>query len=666
MAIQKMKRLRLVAVRSRKEELLRELLRRGCVEISEPGEEAAALRCESSEAMTWRGKNTSLVQAVTVLDKVRPEKSSLLAPTPEVESGKLLSSDGMAEALALAEEILALDDRIRRISAEESRLRGEEEALRPWLPLDLPLGREGTGRCSILLGCCGIKTESAVLAAALAEGSDEAELIEVSADARTRYYLVVCMKETLPAVQEKLRSCGFTALSFAGEEGTAQEALARTGAALEALAAEKADCADRLASLAPRRGELKLAADKTAARIAMAEAEEKLLATERTVVLTGWMPAEREEELAEVFESFDCAWESEDPAEEDYPQVPVSLKNNKVTNSLNMVTNMYSLPQYGTVDPNPLMAPFFILFYGLMMADIGYGLMMIAAAVVALRKLKPREGTLSFCQLLLYCGIATLAMGCLTGGLFSDAPVQIARMIDPNTGFRGLPYLFSPTAPDRYTIFGMELDSSSLVLYGSMVLGLLHMNTGMVVSFLQKWKAGSKADAIWEEGSQWLLLVGILLAVAGIGNVGGVPVVLILSVAALLFGAGRHEKGFGKVTAAFSCIYNTATGWFGDILSYARIMALMLAGGVIGQVFNTVAAMPARNSGLTVFTGAAFLVIFLFGHLMNFALNLLGCYVHDLRLQCLEYFNKFYVAGGKPFRPLRFVGKYFFSKETEI
>ena len=111
----------------------------------------------------------------------------------------------------------------------------------------------------------------------------------------------------------------------------------------------------------------------------MAEAEDRLCGTDATVVLEGWVPAEREQELAELLARFDCAWETRDPTEDEYPEVPVKLKNNKLTNALNMVTNMYSLPAYGTVDPNPLMAPFFILFYGLMMADMGYGLIMMIA-----------------------------------------------------------------------------------------------------------------------------------------------------------------------------------------------------------------------------------------------------------------------------------------------
>ena len=122
----------------------------------------------------------------------------------------------------------------------------------------------------------------------------------------------------------------------------------------------------------------------------------------------------------------------------------------------------------------------------------------------------------------------------------------------------------------------------------------------MVISFVLKCRAGKKQDAIWEEGSLWVLLLGaVIFALKKLNVVPAIPNVvaiaaLVIGVAMLLFGAGRNEKGFGKVTAAFGCVYNTATGWFGDILSYSRIMALMLAGGVVGQVFNTVAIMPKR------------------------------------------------------------------------
>ena len=656
MAIVTMKKLRLMVVRSRKEELLKELLRHGCVEISEPSELEDQLRRESSALMQARSEQQSLLGALSVLDRYAPAKSKLLSPKPEVDGERLLDAAEMRRELEAAGQIRENGERIKRITAEESRQRSAIEGLRPWTALEMPLEQTETERCSVTLGTVSARVDLTKAEESLAAAAEEAELFKVSADKGQQYLVLVSSKEQQGAALDSLRAYGFSAVGMSGLTGTARENVERAGKQLDALAAEKQGCKQAIAEMADHRDALKLAVDASATKIALAEAEDRLCGTESVVALQGWMPAEREEELTEVFERFDCAWETEEPEEEEYPEVPVQLKNNKFTNSMNMVTNMYSLPAYGTVDPNPLMAPFFILFFGLMMADMGYGLLMIAAALVAMKKMKPEGGSLVFCQLLLYGGISTFAMGLLAGGFFSDVPYQLVHLINPDSTWGGLWHLFSP-----------ETDST-MVLYGSMVLGLLHLNTGMVVSFVQKKKAGNLADGIFEEGSLWVMLLGGILLGAtmlGVESRGLYYVglaVLIVGTLMLLFGAGRHAKGFGKVTSAFGCIYNTATGWFGDVLSYSRIMALMLAGGVVGKVFNTVAIMPAQGSGLNVGTGLAFLVIFLLGHAMNFALNLLGCYVHDLRLQCLEFFGKFYVDGGKPFRPLRFSGSYVKAK----
>ena len=661
MAIMQMERLRLVLLRSQKKELLRQLTKLGCVQVSEADEEIreqeaqGALTRESSELTAWKGRLATLDRAVELLKTYAPEKTPLLSPKRELDRDTLLAEDGLEEALALANAICEKEDRIRRIGAEESRERSVIESLRPWESLDMPLETEGTERASVLLGSMSARIPFTDVQAALADAADEAELFPVSQDKTQRYLLLLCAKEQLGAAQEALRELGFAPASLNGCTGTAREGIEAGEKALVALKEEKDALTAEIAAQAPHRRELELASDRCSTRIAMAEAEERLLGTGSALVLEGWVPAERRDELEALLEGYDCAWETREPAEEEYPEVPVKLKNNKFSNALNMVTDMYSLPAYGTVDPNPIMAPFFILFYGLMMADMGYGLIMIAAALVLLKKLKPRGGTLAFSQLMLYGGISTFIMGALTGGFFGNAPAVIAQMF--GSTWKGLPALFSP------------VEDSTLVLYGAMVLGVLHLNTGMVVSFLEKKRAGKLLDGLFEEGPLWIILLGgvlmglqmlvlkdlQILKTVGLG-------ILILGAVLLLYGAGRHAKGFGKVTAAFSCIYNTLTGWFGDILSYSRIMALMLAGGVVAQVFNTIAAMPSQN-GVTVFSGIIFIIIFLIGHALNFGLNLLGCFVHDLRLQCLEFFGKFYTDGGKPFGPLQIRSKYALPKE---
>ncbi len=663
MAIRKMKKLYLLAVRSRKEALLRELVQRGCVEFSEmegdiqgTGMEGL-LKREDTKLMTLRSQYASLTHAVDLLGKYAPVKSKLLSAAPEVAGSVLLDDSGIAGALKIAAAIEGADDRIKRISAEESRQRSLAESLEPWLDLDMPLGMEGTARANVLIGSFSSKVKLDEVDSALAQASEEAELFRISADKSSQYVALVFIREALGNVQEVLRTYGFAPAGFSGFKGTARETLAAANQELAELAAEKESCVAAIVGESVRRDDLKLASDRVSTQIAMAEAEGRLYGTDSVVMMEGWMPAEREEELARVFEKYDCAWDSREPEEDEYPTVPVSLKNNKFSNALNMVTNMYSLPAYGSVDANPIMAPFFILFYGLMMADMGYGLIMIAAAIVAMAKIKPRGGSLCFCQLLLYGGISTLLMGALTGGFFGDAPYQLVHMFNPDSTWEGLPYLFSP------------VNDSTLVLYGAMVLGVLHLNTGMVVSFVLKCRRGHVVDGLFEEVPLWIILVGGVMmglkllgvtdALFGIGKI-----VLIAGAVLLLVGSARGAKGFGIIGAAFGCIYNTVTGWFGDILSYSRIMALMLAGGVVAQVFNTIAAMPATSSGVNAVTIIVFILIFLIGHGLNFALNLLGCFVHDLRLQCLEFFGKFYEDGGKPFQPLGFKSKYVRAKEN--
>ncbi|MGX8720838.1 MAG: V-type ATP synthase subunit I, partial [Eubacteriales bacterium] len=524
------------------------------------------------------------------------------------------------------------------------------ESVRPWLDLDLPLNTVSTERSVILWGSIPARVDLSAVSAAVEEASDEAELFRISGDKSTNYVLLVCIREAQQAVQEKLRPFGFTAVSFNGEGETAARTAEEAENRLAVLAQEKESVRDEIVRRASSRDELKLASDVAGAAAVRAEAEGRLMGMDSTVIMQGWVPAEKEKELASLLEDYGCAWETEDPSPDEYPDVPVQLKNNRVTDALNMVTNMYSLPAYDGVDPNPLMAPFFILFYGLMMADMGYGLVMMIAAVVAMAKIKPRKGSLSFCRLLLYCGISTFIIGALTGGFFGDALEQVGKILGKPEGWGVLPSVFTP------------MGDTTMILIGSMALGIIHLNAGMLISAVEKCKKGDIASAVWEEGALWVTLIGIILfALNKTGVAPQIPeiagkAVLIVGVVMILYGGTRGATGFGKFTSIFGTLYSTVTGWFGDILSYTRIMALMLAGSVIATVFNTIGGI-ANN--LVVFA-----IIFLVGHALNFGLNLLGCYVHDLRLQCLEFFGKFYKDGGRAFAPLAVNPKYYDTVEN--
>ena len=639
MAILKMKKLRICGVSEEQTQLIRQLQLLGSVEIGAPcaltDTQGVQVFCagDGKSADALLRTSARLTSALETLKHYETKKGGLFAARPEKTIGELFSDEAYAAALDTAQAVLDAQDARSRLAAEKSRLTAVRESFVPWQQLPLPLETLGTQHTRILLGTVPAQTDLEALRARVFEAADEVQLEQISADQQSLYLLVFVHKCAAEAVGAALRAAGFALTTFDGVQGTAAENIRRTDEAIAACEQQDAEKLAELTALAAQKPALQLAFDRCTQEISKAQAADRLVHSEKTFCLGGWVPCEDVGKLEALLSGFCCAWELTDPAPEEYPDVPVKLKNNKLTWPLNMVTEMYSLPAYDGVDPNPLMAPFFILFYGIMMADMGYGLLMILASIIITKKSRPKGTSGQMFGLMFSCGISTFLMGALTGGFFGDFLPQLVGIIDPDTTFKALPSLFTP------------LDDTITILIGAMALGFVQIVTGMAISFVEKIKKGQIMDAIWEELTWWVVFAGIACMALGVTNI-----VLYVGLAMVVVGSGWSAKGFGKVTAIFGSVYNHVTGYFGDILSYSRLMTLMLAGSVIASVFNTLGAIP----GNVVF----FLLVSVAGNGLNFALNLLSCYVHDLRLQCLEYFGKFYQDGGKPFEPLAINTKY--------
>ena len=639
MAILKMKKLRICGVSEEQTQLIRQLQLLGSVEIGAPcaltDTQGVQVFCagDGKSADALLRTSARLTSALETLKHYETKKGGLFAARPEKTIGELFSDEAYAAALDTAQAVLDAQDARSRLAAEKSRLTAVRESFVPWQQLPLPLETLGTQHTRILLGTVPAQTDLEALRARVFEAADEVQLEQISADQQSLYLLVFVHKCAAEAVGAALREAGFALTTFDGVQGTAAENIRRTDEAIAACEQQDAEKLAELTALAEQKPALQLAFDRCTQEISKAQAADRLVHSEKTFCLGGWVPCEDVGKLEALLSGFCCAWELTDPAPEEYPDVPVKLKNNKLTWPLNMVTEMYSLPAYDGVDPNPLMAPFFILFYGIMMADMGYGLLMILASIIITKKSRPKGTSGQMFGLMFSCGISTFLMGALTGGFFGDFLPQLVGIIDPDTTFKALPSLFTP------------LDDTITILIGAMALGFVQIVTGMAISFVEKIKKGQIMDAIWEELTWWIVFAGIACMALGVTNI-----VLYVGLAMVVVGSGWSAKGFGKVTAIFGSVYNHVTGYFGDILSYSRLMTLMLAGSVIASVFNTLGAIPGNV--------VIFLIISTLGNGLNFALNLLSCYVHDLRLQCLEYFGKFYQDGGKPFEPLAINTKY--------
>lgn len=274
------------------------------------------------------------------------------------------------------------------------------------------------------------------------------------------------------------------------------------------------------------------------------------------------MPVPDEARLLERLGKFTCCWETEVPAAEDYPAVPVKLKSNVLTEPLTTITEMYSLPAYDGVDPNGLMAPFYIFFFGFMFADLGYGLILAGACAFLQWKVKPKGGFGQLVRLMILCGISSAVIGLLTGGFFSDFLYQFTSMLGlPQPA---VPFLSVPEGSGLPAPLLDVMNEPMTVLIFSLAVGLVQIVVGMAVKFWMLCRDGQIMDAVWDVGTWWVIFIGIglfavnMAGISGIGSVNGIPVVLIVG-CVMLLAQGRNAKGFGKVTAVIGAVYNGVT-----------------------------------------------------------------------------------------------------------
>ncbi len=628
MAIVKMKGLTLLTPLADRDRLLERLQHLGCVAVDTVDREG--FDPLDSGARDARLRLKEVETALEVLKRFAPKKKPLLSPPPQLTESAFWDRDAWQEDLETAQRLCKLQQDMDKASAATVRLENRRLALLPWRSLSLPLELTGTDTVRVICGTLPAALEPDAVRESLAQAADTAELYTVSSDKDLHYLTLLVHKSQQEDALEALRAAGFALPAWKDLTGTAQANLEETNREARLVFGLTQAIRQEILHLADRRGRLEITLDRARQELLREETAQRLRGAGKVAVLKGWLPADRQADLEKLLEHTDCAWWLREPEPEEYPQVPVLLRNNFFTRSMNMVTDMYALPAYGSLDPNPLMAPFFIFFYGFMMADMGYGLLMMAISLVVMKKARPKGPTMRhMIPLMGWCGASTFIMGALTGGFFGDLLPQLAKMLDPDTAFTALPALFSP------------LDDALAVLIGSLCIGLCQIFTGMGINVYKQVKRGQIMAALCGEVA-WFAVFALFGAGVLLGQL---KLCLVLIAAVLILTQGYGKQGLvGKAMGILGSLYSNITGYFGDILSYSRLMALMLSGAVIAQVFNTLGGITGNV--------VTFFLVAMIGNAINFALNLLGCFVHDMRLQCLEFFNRFYEDGGRPFRPL--------------
>ena len=631
MAIEKMKHLKLVAVKSERASLLKELMLLGCVQISEPEvtsqdtEAALSFNKEYAGLSEFRAEYEKLLSTIELLNRYVPDKTGLFTPKPDVTTQSVLDESSLSKYIELSQSLRSAEDEIKRITAEESRVKGLIETLEPWKKLEIPLEFSETKTCFIMLGVVPSTVNVKTLKTELSSEVGESQIYQISSDKELHYLLLIAMKENQAEVLDAVRRFGFALTSVSNLKGTAVENISQLNKKLSELAADKEKLISKIKKAASSRDELKLCADRMLVKAENAENSERLLCTDFTINFEGWIPANKEKKLAEVLSKFNCAWETSEPTADDIPDVPIKFNNNSLTSPFSMLTGMYNLPAYNGIDPNPFLFIFFPLFFGIMLADVGYGLIIFLGGFIYKRKAKLTGPKANVPVLLMICGVMTALFGALSGSIFGNAIQKVAEMYG---GKVEIPALIDP------------LSDPMSVLIGALILGVIQLIVGTAINGYMLIRDGQWLDAIFDVGSLWLLFLGIAL-----GALGVTWYVAYAGVAMIVLTQGRSSPTIGgKIGGGLFSLYSIASGWFGDVLSYCRLMALMLAGAVIASVFNTLGALSGNIVG--------FLFLFIIGHMLNLGLNILGSFVHSLRLQYLEFFGKFYREGGKPYQPL--------------
>lgn len=635
MSVEKMKRLTVYTCLSDTDAVVKKLIHLRCVNVEAGEPENGQLCLERAGGDEARAKAEAnvgqITEALKVLHKYTDKLKSLVAPRHEVKLSRFMETD-YEEAWQIVRETLAM-----KTQEEESRIRRGEleqsvEALTPWVRYDLPLSEQESVSTEIFLGWVPKTSDTPTLRQAIEKANGVLEI--VSRTEKESYCCVIVLKSDARKMTQLLNEHGFNRLTFKDTEGTAARAIRECEREILQFEKKIKAAEDRMAELAADVTKAEILLDVATTELRAAENKKKTLSDGQVSQLSGWMPASMAPKVSEALDKFSCCYEMEDPSPKEEP--PVLLRNNGFASNFEWVVGMYSYPKYGRFDPTFIMSIFYFFIFGVMFADVGYGLLVVLGCFGGIALLKPKDSMKRFLSMFGYCGISSILFGAVFGGWFGDMPFAIM------TNMLGM-----ADAKQTYPFFNglwfNPMDDPIRFLLVALGVGVIHIVTGMAVKFCILIKDGQWLDALCDILTRWILFAGIGLIFVD-GTVGAV--VTAVGALSIFLTAGRYKKGIvSKAIGGFLGLYGIIN-YLSDVLSYSRILALGLASAVIAQVINLIGTM---NSGFIGFI--IMILVFLFGHALNLAINLLGTFVHTSRLQYLEFFGKFYEDGGVPFKP---------------
>ncbi len=648
MAIVKMNKFTLLSFESQKEKLVESLQGFSEVEFINLQDENFIEENQDFQSLEKEKSGSNLAKCEENLSKAKsaldfmetylPKKSGLQSLKDEKETLTLKELEDRVYKSSWEDSYKVIkenEDRLLALETKKSSIKEEIDLLTPWRDFDASFeDTKNFKKATVFLGTVPKQYEEVVLK--LEEEFKLTTVEVVSSNNQEIYIFSISHEDEKDNLLEKLKECGFSFFN-SNYKRVPKVILDDFQKEILSLDEDINKIREELKTLIDEENELKMAYEYYGNLKERLTVSKNFLKTKKTVVMQGWIPTDKNEKLNTVIkkaigDNFYLTFE--EAKEEEYDKVPVKLKNGKIAKAFESITNMYSVPRYGDIDPTPVMMPFYLLFFGMMIADVGYGLVMLIAALVAIKLLKNNEKSTEFAKFFAYLSIPSILFGFVYGAFFNDAiklPVFISTTKDVTT-----------------------------ILIMSVGFGILQIFVGLGIKAYVMIKKGDVLGAFFDVGAWYMILIGLGVMLGG-GMI-GLPsiaktiatVVVIIAAIIIILTGGRAEKSVGaKLGQGAYSLYNI-TGYIGDLVSYTRLMAIGLAGGSIAGALNLLIGMlPGGVIGIVV--GA---VAFIAAHTFNLLLSLLSAYVHTARLQYIEYFSKFYDGGGKAFTPFKTLNKY--------
>lgn len=649
MSISAMKKLTVITPQDEMQHIIRKLIRRRCVEVRalDLDEHDGFLKKKSYDIQRRDLENKILCidRVLPILNKYSQRRMGLGDGRVKINRDEFIRDGSYGNSEAIVKRTNELIDELQKLDEQISNLNNDIMAIEPWINLEYPLSLTRTQRTSIVIGYLPSAIDLSIAYDAVKELNAHFELI--NEDKTAKYCSVIVLDEDIDSLMRAITPLGFVKIELPNTDKAPKDAINNCKNKIKASVNRKNEIIQEFRGLAEFVSDVEVLHDIESTNLTNVITMQKTANSESCTFITGWVPADCEQRVAQVLDKYTCAYEMSDPDENDNP--PVHLKNNGFSSTFEWVIGMYAYPKYGSFDPTFIMSIFYFFIFGLMFADVGYGLILALAGFFVPKMMGMRDGMKRTFYMFGYCGISSMIMGVIFGGWFGDLPYAIMQnMMGIENAKEVVPFFNG--------IWFNPLDDPMMFLIVSLAAGGVHIFAGMAINFVLLCKKGKVLDAIFDIFSWWIVFagIGVIFLVGtkeGLITIGIGTLIIILT-------HGRREKNIiMRLLKGLLGLYDI-TSYASDLLSYSRILALGLAAGVIGQVVNLVGTM----GGATAFGFVALIAACLIGHTLNLAINILGSFVHTSRLQYLEFFNKFYEDGGEKFEALEPSEQY--SKES--